>query len=94
MKVKLMIAAGILVILCAGAGWAEAAAEQPRITVNGEAVVYAQPDKVTVNFGVETWDNSIAAAKKKNNDVMKHTFAAIRDLGVENKDVQTDYLNI
>lgn len=94
MKVKLMIVAGILIVACAGAGWAEAAAEQPRITVNGEAVVYAQPDKVTVNFGVETWDNSIAAAKKKNNDVMKHAFAAIRDLGVENKDVQTDYLNV
>lgn len=94
MKTKLVVAAGIMVMLCAGAGWAEAEAEQPRITVNGEAVVYAQPDKVTVNFGVETWDNSIAMAKKKNNEVMSRAVAAAKKLGVENKEIQTDYLTI
>ncbi len=94
MKAKLVVAAGIMVMLCAGAGWAEAEAEQPRITVNGEAVVYAQPDKVTVNFGVETWDNSIAMAKKKNNEVMSRAVAAAKKLGVENKEIQTDYLTI
>ncbi|HOW43695.1 MAG TPA: SIMPL domain-containing protein [Candidatus Aminicenantes bacterium] len=94
MKTKLVVAAGIMVMLCAGAGWAEAEAEQPRITVNGEAVVYAQPDKVTVNFGVETWDNSIAIAKKKNNEVMSRAVAAAKKLGVENKEIQTDYLTI
>ncbi len=86
MKAKLVVAAGIMVMLCAGAGWAEAEAEQPRITVNGEAVVYAQPDKVT--------DNSIAMAKKKNNEVMSRAVAAAKKLGVENKEIQTDYLTI
>ena len=94
MKTKLVVAAGIMVMLCAGAGWAEAEAEQPRITANGEAVVDAQPDKVTVNFGVETWDNSIAIAKKKNNEVMSRAVAAAKKLGVENKEIQTDYLTI
>jgi hypothetical protein len=94
MKAKVLVGAGILFFAYAGAAWAEGAAEQHRITVNGEAVVHAQPDKVTVNFGVETWDNSIAVAKKKNNEVMGRAVAAAKKLGVENKEIQTDYLNI
>lgn len=94
MKTKILVAAGILILSCAIVGRAAGDEEKHRITVNGEAVVYAQPDKVTINFGIETWDNSIAAAKKKNNDVMDRAIAAVKKLGVENKDIQTDYLNI
>lgn len=94
MKAKRMVAAGIMILSCAGYGRAAGTEEQHRITVNGEAVVYALPDKVTINFGVETWDDSMAAAKKKNNDVMGRAIAAVKKIGVAGKDIQTDYLNI
>ncbi len=94
MKAKLLAATCVLIVSCAVAGRAAGLDEKHRITVNGEAVVHAEPDKVTINFGIETWDNSIAIAKKKNNDVMNRALAAIRKLGVANKDVQTDYLAI
>lgn len=94
MKTKILVAACMVILSCGALCRAAGTEEQHRITVNGDAVVYAQPDKVTINFGVETWDNSIAMAKKKNNDVMNRAIAAVRKLGVENKDIQTDYLNI
>jgi uncharacterized protein YggE len=68
--------------------------EQHLITVNGEAVIYAIPDKVMLNFGIETWDYNIAVAKKKNNDIMKKAISAIKECGVPQKEIQTDYLSI
>ncbi len=94
MKAKRMLAAGMMILSCAGSGWAARTEEHHRITVNGEAVVYAQPDKVTIHFGIETWDDSMAIAKKKNNEVMDRAIAAVRKLGVSGKEIQTDYLNI
>jgi uncharacterized protein YggE len=68
--------------------------EQPKITVSGEALVYAKPDKVILNFGIETRDTDLLLAKRKNADVWKKAAAAIKESGVPDKDVQTDYLSI
>ena len=68
--------------------------DQPKITVTGEALVYAKPDKIILNFGIETRDNQLLAAKQKNADIWKKAAAALKESGVPNKDVQTDYLSI
>ena len=44
---------------------------RPRITVSGEAVVYAEPDKILISLGVETWDAQMDAAKQKNDEIVK-----------------------
>ena len=69
-------------------------ADQPKITVTGEALVYAKPDKVILNFGIETRDKLLLAAKQKNADIWKKAAAALKECGVPDKDVQTDYLSI
>lgn len=69
-------------------------AERPKITVTGEALVYAKPDKVIVNFGIETRDTQLLVAKQKNADIWKKAAAALKENGVPDKDVQTDYLSI
>ncbi len=69
-------------------------AQPPRITVTGEATVYVQPDKILINLGVETWDKDVVVAKTKNNETMGKTVAAIKALGVADKDIQTDQLSI
>ena len=69
-------------------------AEPPRITVTGESLVYATPDKIVLNFGIETRDNQLVAAKEKNAANWKKAAAALKESGVPNKDVQTDYLSI
>ena len=65
-----------------------------QISVTGEAAVYVVPDKIIVNLGVETWDADMATAKQKNNDILVKAVAAIKELGVEEKEVQTGHLSI
>lgn len=68
--------------------------ERPSITVTGEAIVRATPDRILINLGIETWDASLAAAKKKNNEILALTVKALRASGVEDKYIQTDNLSI
>lgn len=68
--------------------------KQPVITVNGEAVVKVQPDQIIITFGIETWDTEIMFAKQKNNDIMKKALSVIKNSGIQDKDIQTDYLSI
>ena len=68
--------------------------DQPRITVSGEALVYARPDKVILKFGIETRDSELLAAKRMNAEIWKRAAVAIKESGVPDKDVQTDYLSI
>jgi len=68
--------------------------DRPKITVNGEAVVKVQPDQIIITFGIETWDNDILIAKQENNKIMKKAIVVIKESGIEDKDIQTDYLSI
>ena len=68
--------------------------ERPKITVNGEAVVKVQPDEIIITFGIETWDKNIVIAKEENNKIMKKAVAVIKESGIQDKDIQTDYLSI
>jgi uncharacterized protein YggE len=84
-----------LVILIA---WCTVQAQQfddrPKIMVNGEAVVKVQPDQIIITFGIETWDKEIMLAKQKNNDIMQKALNVIKDAGIPDKDIQTDYLSV
>ncbi len=97
---KTTITMAILIILMLFPAWSQQAQQarmyddRPKITVNGEAVVYVKPDKIVITLGLETWDKDIVAAKEKNNDILKTTMAAAKDVGVAEKDMQTDYLSI
>jgi uncharacterized protein YggE len=68
--------------------------DRPKITVNGEAVVKVQPDEIIITFGIETWDKNIMVAKQENNDIMKKAVVIIKEAGIQDKDIQTDYLSI
>lgn len=68
--------------------------DRPKITVNGEAIVKVQPDQIIITFGIETWDADIMFAKQKNNEIMKKATVVIKELGIPEKDMQTDYLSI
>lgn len=68
--------------------------DRPRISVNGEAVVKVQPDQIIITFGIETWNKDIMLAKQENNRIMKDAIAVIKVSGIQDKDIQTDYLSI
>ena len=52
--------------------------DQPKITVTGEALVYAKPDKIVLNFGIETRDNQLVTAKQKNAAIWDKAAAVLK----------------
>lgn len=64
------------------------------ISVTGEAEVKVVPDKVYVYFGVETLDPVLAAAKQKNDEIVKKALEVTRQMKIEDKFVQTDYVSV
>src|SRR5439155_20223766 len=73
------------------------AAEEPPprlINTTGESTVYVRPDEVVVNFGVETFNKVLSESKSANDAASKKLLAAIKDVGVEDKYVQTDVMQV
>lgn len=60
-----------------------------QITVSGEGKVYAKPDVALVNLGVTTQAATVANVTKNNTDKMNAVIAAVKNLGVEDKDIET-----
>lgn len=96
------IAAGILgVIILAGVALAQdpgqpiIAAVQPRtITVSGNSKVYVTPDEAILMIGVNEQGAKLAEVKASADTAGKAILAAIRKLGSEEKDIQTDNLQV
>jgi uncharacterized protein YggE len=63
-------------------------------TVEADAIARAKPDKVVLDVGVITKGKNLAETKKKNSDIIKKAIEYCRKSGIEEKNIQTDYLNI
>jgi uncharacterized protein YggE len=69
--------------------------ETPRtISTTGEATVYVMPDELIVRVGVVMTDAALDKAKAQNDAAARRMLAAIREAGVEAKDIQTDNLQV
>lgn len=80
MKVLTLTAILVILFICPGlAQQAQIYDNRPKITVNGEAVVRVNPDKIVVSLGIETWDADIMLAKQKNSNILKKAIAAIKE---------------
>jgi hypothetical protein len=94
---RLWITVIVASLMIFGAAWGQQTTlydDRPKITVNGEAVVNVKPDKIVINFGIETWDTDIVVAKQKNNEILKKAKAAVKESDVPEREIQTDYLSI
>lgn len=80
--------AGILVASLAGCG-AQPAATPQTVTVNGTGEVEAAPDIAILRLGVETKGATSEAARNANAEAVSATLEAVKELGVEEADVQT-----
>jgi len=65
-----------------------------RLTVTGEAVVVGAPDVAYITIGVETKDPSAETAAQENANRMASVFAALKALGLADKDLSTSGYNI
>ncbi len=64
------------------------------ISVSGEGKAYAKPDIALVSFGVHTRSFKSQDAVNENNKIMDSVVKSIKDLGVEDKDIQTTLYNL
>jgi uncharacterized protein YggE len=85
----------LLVCLAAGAAHAAKQPGAPRtISTTGESTVYVRPDEVVINLGVETFNKDLPESKAANDAASKKLLSAIRGVGVEDKYVQADVMQV
>lgn len=104
--VLLIIVAGLLLLNWNNAGpaaapTAEAAAARAAdaepsgsITVSGSSAIRVQPDRVVVILGVETFASTPSASRDENARRSRVVLAAVRALGVKDKDIATANLTL
>lgn len=76
---------------------APALADEPMprtVNTSGESVVYVRPDEAVVGFGIESFGDSVDKAKQQNEDASAKLLKAIKALGIEDKHVQTDTVQL
>eukprot|EP00752_Nemacystus_decipiens_P019464 g17520.t1 len=64
------------------------------ISITGTGMVTAEPDIAIVRAGAVTEAETARAAMEANSKIMSDTFAALRAMGVEDRDMQTSRLTV
>lgn len=59
------------------------------ITISGEGKIYAKPDIGLISLSVLSEATTVAAAQKDNTEKMNKILKAMKDLGIEEKDLKT-----
>jgi uncharacterized protein len=85
---------GVFVLLATSLLYAQLAPSSNTISVTGDADVKVAPDRVTVSMGVESRDKDIGNASAQNDAAVKRVIAAIRRVGVDASDIQTDFFHV
>ena len=73
---------------------AQASSSDRTLTVTGHGQVTGKPDLATVRLGVETTASTAAQAMAVTGQKLNAVLAAIKALGIEDKDIQTTALNL
>jgi uncharacterized protein YggE len=82
-------------LACTGIAFASTATEPvPSITVTGNGKIFYTPDLGYIHVGVSSDGKTAAEAWSKNEAIVKKIFAALKDLGIEEKDFKTTNLNV
>jgi uncharacterized protein YggE len=61
------------------------------IQVSGVAVVNVKPDRSLIKLGVQSNGRSAKDAQSRNSTTIKHVVKAVKSLGIEEKDIATDW---
>ncbi len=66
----------------------------PTIQVTGTAEIQVVPDTATFSFTVSKKNESVAAAKKENDETINKVTAVANRFGIKQTDVKTDYIRV
>ena len=64
------------------------------ITISGTDEVVVVPDVAKIQLGIFTTDPEVTKAQKTNTDKMNLVIKAMKDLGLDDKDIKTAYYNV
>lgn len=64
------------------------------VWVSGEGKVMVTPDLAIISLGIESQEVSVADAQAKASEAMDKVVQALKDQGIAEKDIQTQYFNI
>ena len=88
MRIRIFLAIAVLLAAALPAG-AQETPQRPRITVSGEATVSVEPDLAQLRAGVTTDAKTAREAAEANSRAMNAVMAAVKALGIAERDVQT-----
>lgn len=90
-----LVAIGLLTLSACAGPTASSAAEQPRtISVNGNGVAYGKPDIAIAQVGIQTRNEDPGKAVDENTKTMNGIMAVLKELGIEEKDIQTTSFSV
>jgi uncharacterized protein YggE len=64
------------------------------VSAQGEGVVCVTPDMAVVSMGVETNKKDMSEAQSENKKLMNEIIAELKNLGIEDKDIQTNNYSV
>jgi uncharacterized protein len=68
--------------------------QQEGINVSGVGKVMIKPDLAVLSLGIESQEISVAEAQVKASEAMDKVIRTLKDQGIDEKDIQTQYFNI
>src|SRR5437870_244406 len=84
----------LALIACTGLAGAADTKPVPSITITGTGKVVYVPDVGYIHVGVSSEGWTAAEAWKKNDEIVKKIFEALKKHGVEEKDLKTSNINV
>ncbi|MBT8318640.1 MAG: SIMPL domain-containing protein [Gramella sp.] len=84
----------ILAFLAITPIFAQQIIERSLVNVTGEGIVKVEPDEVLIKSRIEHEGSSAAEVKKQNDEVVDKVIKFLKSQNIEEKDIQTDYLNL
>ncbi|MCF6306841.1 MAG: SIMPL domain-containing protein [Flavobacteriaceae bacterium] len=67
---------------------------QPTVSVMGEGIVSVVPDEVVINVQIENKGDQPKELKTRNNRIVNEVLQSIKKLGIEDKNVKTQYVRL
>ena len=65
-----------------------------QVNVTGEGIVKIAPDEVVIKSRIEHEGNSAAQVKAQNDEVVNKVIKYLKNAGVDEKNIKTDYINL
>ena len=83
----------VFLLLAVSLGYAQVP-ESSNIDITGDAAINVAPDRVRINFGVETRNKVLDTAIAQNDTIIRRVIGAARDFHIDEGDIQTGNIHV